>query len=420
MKRPGSLLSPSGDATQWRAAMPACLSPLLLAALLVSACGHENAYAPPPAPEVSVSQPIEREVTTYSEFTGTTAAVETLDIRARVQGYLKSVNFTPGGFVTKGQLLFVIEPDLYATQVAQAEADLAGKEAQGRSSVEQLSMTQAMFARSAGSRTDLIQKQQQSDQAKSAVEIAKANLNQAKLNLSYTSLYAPFDGRIDRNQVDVGNLVGVGQPTILATMVRADPIYVYFTASEREVMQYRELQSLRRTAASDGEQSIAYMGLATEDGFPHVGKVDYSSNRVDSSTGTIEIRAVFPNTDAVLIPGLFARIRLPFTRGKEVLVPDVALGADQGGRYLLVVDDKNVVQLRRVETGVAAGDGLRIVRSGITTSDTIVVNGLQRAHPGGVVKPLRVEVGAPTPAGSVGSAATPDAPRPTPSAAGKP
>lgn len=363
-------------------------------AAAVAGCGG-NRYAPPPPPEVTVSKPVSQEVTTYNEFTGHTVAVEAIDIRARVQGYLQSVNFTPGTEVKQGDLLFVIEPVLYQSKYDQAAADLEGKEAQARAAEAQLQITQAIYARSAGSRTDLVQKTQERDLAKAQAAMARATLDAARLDLSYTRIYAPISGRIDRNLVDVGNLVGVGEATVLATIVRPNPVYVYFTASERELLQFRELQREDRTVARLGENGRAYLGLVTETGFPHVGEISYSSNRVDPDTGTIELRAVFPNTSGVLVPGLFARIRLPFTREKALLVPDVAIESDQGGRFLLTVDDKDTVQYHRIEVGPMVESGMRVVQDGITADDWVVVNGLQRARPGAIVKPTRTETAAP-------------------------
>jgi len=366
------------------------LAVVLIAAALVAACNRGNRYVPPPPPEVTVSHPIEQEVTVYNEFTGRTQAIETVLLVARVQGFLRSINFTPGTDVQQGQLLFVIEPDLYEAQVEGAQGSLEGSEAQYRAAQTQLEITQAIYERSAGSRTDLVQKTQTRDLAKAAVDTAKANLAAAKLNLSYTHIYAPFSGRIDRNLVDVGNLVGSGQATPLATIVRHDPMYVYFTASERELLRYFEIRRKRKTVAGEGEPTPAYLGLATEDGFPHVGQVDYSSNRVDPDTGTIELRGVFPNADRVLIPGLFARIRLPLTREKALLVPDAAISFDQGGQYLLVVNDKNTVEYRRVKRG-ALIEGMRVIAEGIETEDWVVTIGVERARPGLTVKPKQVE-----------------------------
>jgi RND family efflux transporter MFP subunit len=363
---------------------------VLAAAALATACSRGNRYAPPPPPEVTVSHPIEQEVTVYNEFTGRTQAIETVDLVARVQGFLRSINFTPGTDIQQGQLLFVIEPDLYEAQVEVAQGNLEGSEAQYSAAQTQLEITQAIYERSAGSRTDLVQKTQTRDLAKAQVDTAKANLAAAKLNLSYTHIYAPFSGRIDRNLVDVGNLVGAGQATPLASLVRHEPMYAYFTASERELLRYFDMRRKRKTVAGEGEPTPAYLGLASEDGYPHVGQVDYSSNRVDPETGTIELRAVFPNSDRILIPGLFARIRLPLTRERALLVPDAAVSFDQGGQYLLVVNDKNVVEYRRVKPGPLI-EGMRVISQGIEKEEWVVIIGIERARPGLTVKPKQVE-----------------------------
>jgi membrane fusion protein (multidrug efflux system) len=215
---------------------------------------------------------------------------------------------------------------------------------------------------------------------------ARADLTAAKLDLSYTRIYAPISGRIDRNRVDAGNLVGSGEASVLAKIVCEQPIYAYFDVSERDLLEYSEL--LRRGSAPgpDGDQIQVGLGLINEAGYPHEGTLDYSSNRVDPSTGTIELRAVFPNTDGTIIPGLFVRLRVPFSHGEALLVPDEAVLADQGGRYVLVVDDSDVVQLTRVQPG-AVVDGMRVIESGLTPAARVVVNGLQRARPGSTVKP---------------------------------
>ncbi len=370
------------------------VSPLALGLAAALGCGNGNRYAPPPPPEVTVQQPVERDVTIYSEFSGHTVAFESADIRARVQGYLQSYDFTPGSPVIKGDLLFVIEPALYQAQFDQAKADLAGKEAQYRAAEQQLEITQAIFQRSAGSRADLVNKTQARDLAKAEVDNARALVEAAALNLSYTHIYAPFDGLIDRNLVDVGNLVGSGTPpTLLATIVRYDPIYAYFTMSERELLDYREWLHQAGEPSKDSSD-IAYLSLSTDKGFPHVGRVDYTSNRVDPDTGTIELRAIFQNPEHLLLPGLFVRVRLPMSHGRAVLVPEVALSADQGGEYLLVVNDKNIVEYRRVSVGPIVEGSLRVVRDGIGPSDWVVINGLQRARPGREVKPTRSQAAA--------------------------
>ena len=341
---------------------------------------------PPPPAEVTVAHPDEREVTTYSEFSGHTVAVAVVDVRARVQGYLQSMHFTPGSDVKEGDLLFVIEPDLYQARVEQFEADLARAEAQAQAAAQQLEIAEAIFQRNAGSKTDIVQKTQARDEPKAAVAQARANLAAARLDLSYTHIYAPISGRIDRNLVDVGNLVGAGQATMLASIVRYEPIYVYFDVSERDLLAYPEL--LGRTGETDGGRPPTFLGLVTEEGFPHQGIIDYTSNRVDPSTGTIEVRSVFSNPDHLLVPGLFVRIRVPANKGRALLIPDLAVQVDQSGRYVLVVDDQNVAQQRRIKAGVLV-DGLRVITEGLSASDWVVVNGLQRARPGTVVKPIR-------------------------------
>lgn len=390
---------------RWRLALVASML------VAIASCGR-NKYAPPPPPEVTVTRPISREITTYNEFTGYTAAVEAVEVRARVQGNLQSMHFAPGENVKQGQLLFVIEPNLYEARVNQAKADLQGKDAQFKASQAQLEITEAIFQRSAGSRTDLVQKTQARDLAKAQLEVAKANLEAAELDLSYTHIYAPIDGRIDRNFVDVGNLVGNGQATLLATVVSEDPVYAYFNVSERLLLDFRELQRQKRTVAPQGQHNVAFLGLAIETGYPHGGKIDYAGNKIDPASGTIEVRAVFPNPDHTILPGLFARVRVPFTRENAILVPDVAVLSDQGGSYVLVVDPQNTVVQRRVQTGPLTEGDLRVIKTGVSVDDHVVVNGIQRARPGAVVKPKLAEMPAPPPSPtSVGGA--PAAPTPT-------
>ena len=361
-------------------------SRIVIFAALLAACGR-NEYAPPPPPEVTVSHPIEREVTTYLEFSGRTEAVEAVDVRARVQGFLQSVNFAPASVVKKGDLLFVIEPDLYQARVDRAIADLASAQSQLTATEEQLGITKAIFERQAGSRADMVAKTQARDQAKAAVAQAKAALEASKLDLTYTRIYAPITGVIDRNRVDVGNLVGAaGEPTLLATVVQQDPIYGYYQASERELLEYLDRQRRGETASKEGEPIPAELGLLNERGFPHAGTIDYRSNRVDASTGTIEVRGVFPNPNGILLPGLFARIRIPYTRGQAIVVPEAAVGTDQSGRYVLVVGGDDVVEQRRVKPGPMV-EGVRVIDEGVTPKDRVVVNGLQRARPGTKVTP---------------------------------
>ena len=218
----------------------AIVAAVIVGASSLAGCGGGNTYAPPPAPEVVVANPVARDVTTYLEYTGHTASVEAVDIRARVQGVLQSINFTPGSNVAKGDLLFVIEPELYQARVAQAEANVQSTRAQLQAAEEQLAITEEIFKRKAGSKADLVQRTQARDQALADLARADANLTAAKLDLSYTHIYAPITGRIDRNLMDLGNLVGAGEPTLLASIVRQDPMYAYFEVSERDALDYRQ------------------------------------------------------------------------------------------------------------------------------------------------------------------------------------
>lgn len=360
-------------------------------AAVLGSCGGQpkSASVPPPPPTVIVSQPVAQEVIDYAEFTGNTAPLESVELRARVRGFLKSLHFTPGSQVKKGDLLFVIEPEPYQVKVDQAKADLQRSEDQYKAAEGELAIVQAMAAKSAASKVDLVQKTEKRDTAKANVAAARAALDQAKIDLSYTYMYAPIDGQISRNLVDVGNLVGQDGPTVLATLVKYDPIYAYFTASESALLAYGKIIRKQRDALKNNNgMAEVYLGLAHESGYPHKGFFDSSDNRVDRDTGTILLRAVFPNADRTLFPGLFARIRIPAATVNALLVPDEALSTDQAGKYLLVVNDKNVVETRRVKTG-ASQSGLTIVQDGVAAHEWFVIKGLQRARPGSTVRPER-------------------------------
>lgn len=359
-----------------------------LVAFLGGCGGNKNTFVPPPPPTVTVSQPIEQEVIKYAEFTGNTAPLESVELRARVRGFLKSINFTPGSEVKKGDLLFVIEPEPYQVKVDQAKADLQRSENQSKAAEDELAIVQAMAAKSAASKIDLVQKTERRDTAKANVAAARATLEQAQIDLSYTSIYAPIGGQISRNLVDAGNLVGQDNPTVLATIVKYDPLYAYFTASESALLDYSKILRRHKTNGENSGSVEVQLGLAHEPGYPHKGWFESSDNRVDRDTGTILLRAVFPNADRALFPGVFARIRIPADTTRALLVPDEALATDQAGKYMLAVNDKNVVEVRRVKTGTSQ-DGLTIIQDGLAAGEWIVINGLQRARPGSTVNPER-------------------------------
>ncbi len=355
-------------------------------AVALSAC-EQNSFVPPPPPKVEVVVPVQKSITRYLDATGNTAAVKNVDLVARVQGFLQSINYKDGTFVKEGTTLFTIEPDTYKLKLEQAQAAEAGAQA----SVKQ---TEADYKR----QVDLVQKQAVSqatlDTSTSTRDNAQANLQQAQVNTKiaqvnygYTNVTAPFDGIVSAHLVSVGELVGVSSPTQLATIVALDPIYVNFNVNEQDVLKFREEARKRGMTPDDIRQLPFEVGLQTETGYPHKGKLDYVSPSLNLSTGTIAVRGVIPNADRALLPGFFVRIRVPFDEQKDaLLVPDAALGSDQAGRYVLVVNSENIVEQRKVQTGPLEG-ALRVIESGLKADDKVVVAGLLRAIPGQKVDP---------------------------------
>lgn len=359
---------------------------LLLAGLMLAGCKPE---APPVAPpmQVTVSAPLKQAITNFAEYTGITEAVESVEIRARVEGYLESINFTSGSYVKQGDLLFVIDPKPFQAKLAQAEAELARQQAALKSAEATLQRRELALSERAVSEIAVIQARADRDVFLAAIEAAQAAIKTAQLDLSYTAIRAPISGRISRNLVDVGNLVGATERTLLATIVKDDPIYVYFNVSERDYLFYQRHHGEEVTATNPDEYPPMYLGLADDKGFPHEGRGDYVGNRIDASSGTIQVRGIFPNPDHFILPGLFARIRVPIgTQQDALLVPEQALGADQQGRYLLVVNKDNVVEYRPVRLG-AKQDGKCVIEEGLKPDDRVIVSGIQRALPGAKVEP---------------------------------
>ena len=353
-------------------------------------CKHQEAPAPPP-PVVTVAKPVRQEVINYEYFTGRTDAIASVDLRARVQGFLKSIHFKDGTEVKKGALLFVIDPAPFKAKLDQAEASLARTKAVGENAEFHYKRLKEAYDKKVATSLELFNALYIRDETVANVASAKAVVEQARIDLGYTKVYAPIDGRMSRHLVDIGNLVGVSEPTLLATIISQDPIYAYFDISESDPLVHIELQRLRRDDSKPRERNklSADLGLTGEAGYPHVGHLDYCSNRVDPGTGTFRIRGVWPNGQRVMLPGMFARIRLPIGKEKHaLLVPSVAVAADQAGSYLLVVDSRNVVRHQRVKLGETV-KGLRVVREGLKPDDWVVVNGLQRARVGSMVTPQR-------------------------------
>ena len=301
-----------------------------IAAFVVLGACEQNAFVPPPPPKVEVSVPTQRAITRYLEATGTTAAIKNVDLVARVQGFLQSINYKDGTEVKAGTTLFTIEPETYKLKLEQAQAAEAGAQASVR-------QTEADFKR----QSDLVQRQVVSqatmDNSTSARDNAQANLQQAQVNTKiaqvnygYTNVTAPFDGIVTSHLVSVGELVGVSSPTQLATIVALDPLYVNFNVNERDVLWIREEARRRGMTANDIRQLPVEIGLQTEQGYPHKGNLDYVSPTINQATGTLAVRGTLPNADRVLLPGYFVRVRVPFEEQKSaLLVPDAALGSDQ-------------------------------------------------------------------------------------------
>jgi membrane fusion protein, multidrug efflux system len=362
------------------------------AALAVAGCSEtRNTYVAPPPPKVLVTQPVQKPVTLYLELTGNTAPFRTVQLVARVQGYLETIDYKDGTAVTKGKQLFGIERDVYQAQLDQAMAQLAHDQAVLKGAQVDLARYQQLAKTNAIPQQQMQDQQYTVEQNEATVKLDQANVETATINLGFTRVLAPFDGVVTNHQVDLGALVGVSGPTTLATIIQTDPIYAYFNASEPQVLAIRRNraergESLRPTDLSDIPVEI---GLQDEDGYPHKGHLDYASPQVDASTGTVTGRALFANKDNALLPGLFVRVRLPIGhQDKALLTRTDAIGTSQEGSYVLVVGADNVVQRKIVKTGQRQGQ-LQIIESGLDAGDWVVTEGTQRAFPGATVAPQR-------------------------------
>jgi RND family efflux transporter MFP subunit len=348
------------------------------------------ANTPPPAPTVSVSQPLSREITEWDEFTGQFEAVDMVEVRARVSGYLTEVKFRDGEVVKRGDVLFQIDPRPYEAALAAARAQLAQASAQAELASRQLARTTEL--RNKGFETGVNYDQRTSDLkvATASAEAAKAAIRTAELNLEFTRITAPISGRIGNRQVSVGNLVNGGDgsnTTLLTTIVSLDPIYFGFDMSEADYLAYQRAAALGRMKSTRDDTVGVQLHLVDERGWPHEGRMNFVDNRVDRMTGTIRARAVFANTDLFLTPGQFARIRIPGSEPHTaVLVPDAAVVTDQARKLVMVVDGDGSVEPRVVRPGPSYRN-LRIIRSGLAPTDRVVIDGLVRAQPGAKVTP---------------------------------
>src|SRR5271157_3585419 len=365
----------------------------VLASMSILGCSEKVQVAVPPPPEVIVSHPLKKEVTQYLEFTGTTAALEFVEIRARVEGWLESVNFTPGSQVKKGDLLFVIDPRPFQAQVDQSEAALKGRQADLQLKQANLNRAKQLLATASISQLQYDINFANESVATAQVGIAKADLEKAKLDLAYAKVNAPTTGRVSRNYVDIGNLVGAKDKTLLTEIVNDSSVYLYFDVSERDLLMLMRKWPKIESGTSDREKPAAFLQLADETSFPHEGKVDFVESRIDPSTGTLRVRAIFSNDKGLLVPGLFGRVRVPIDQKEAVLVPELAVGISQAGRYVMVVNKDKIVEQRLVKTGQLEGT-LRVVDDGLAKDEWVVVNAIQRARPGAKVTPKESAISA--------------------------
>lgn len=360
----------------------------MLAVLLLSACGQSNTYVAPPPPKVTVAHPARQAVTRYLESTGNVTAVNSADLVARVPGFVSEIKYQDGDQVTRGTLLFSIEPEPYKVKLDQARAAEAA-------AASNLKVAQTAFQR----QVDLLatgntpqssydQALSQRDSAQSTFEQAHASTVLAQINYEYTQVSAPFDGIVTARQVSVGQYVGgTATPTVLASIVQRDPIYADFNVSEQDVLRIRAELARRGLTREDLRKVPVEVGLQTESGYPHHGTLEYVAPTVTQSTGTLAVRGILQNPDQVLLPGYFVRVRIPVTQIPDaLLVPEAALGSDQGGPYVLVVGPDDVVQQRKVAVGQVV-ETMRVIETGLSDDDRVVVNGMLRAIPGEKVEP---------------------------------
>lgn len=367
---------------QWRH-----LGLTLAAVVALAGCEDKNTFVAPPPPKVDVATPVQRPVTRYVEATGNTAPIKSVDLVARVQGFLQSQDYQDGTFVKQGTQLFTIEPETYKLKLDQAKAAEAGAQASLKQAEADFRRQSDLVQRQAVSQATLDTSTSARDNAQANLQQAQANTRIAEVNYGYTKVSAPFDGIVSAHMVSIGELVGVSSPTQLATIVAMEPIYVNFTVNEQDVLRIRAEAARRGLTAADLKQFPIEIGLQTETGYPHEGHLDYVAPTLNSSTGTLAVRGLVPNDKRVLLPGYFVRVRVPFTQEKDaLLVPDTALGSDQGGRYLLVVGDDNIVEQRKVQIG-PVDNGLRVIEGGLMPDDRVVIAGLLRVIPGQKIDP---------------------------------
>ena len=381
------------------------LLPLLagLGAASLAGCKPENKFQPPPPPEISVAIPLKQEVTPFEVLTGNTVAFATVDLVARVEGFLTSINYTDGAFVKKGDTLVVIEQTMYQAKVKEAEAGLDGAKAQLLNAEAEFTRQETLLRQNVTAQNTYDQAKAKRDSARANVENNEGNLTVAQTNLGYTTVQAPFDGIVSKHLISVGELVGNGMATKLATIVQLDPIYVEFNVSEQDVLKIRQNLANRRLTVEELSKVPLDIGLMNEDGFPHKGFMNYVAPEIDAQTGTILVRGLFNNPNRVLIPGFFTRIRVPLGLGVQsvLLIPNRVIAEDQAGKYALVVNKDNVVEQKRIVSGQLLVGGLRVITSGLAADDRVVLTTNGQAVPGGKVVPKEATIPPPPAAANI-------------------
>jgi membrane fusion protein, multidrug efflux system len=370
---------------------------LLAAGLAMSyAQAEAQQQAAPPPPPVTVAQPVERKVAEWDEFTGRFQAVDMVEVRARVSGYLTEIHFIDGQMVKTGDLLFVIDPRPFERIAERLRAELAAAKARFEFAQKDLERARPLAKNETISEQVFQQRQRELAETEATVKASEAALGAAELNVEFTRVTAPLAGRISRKLVSIGNYVtGASEgATLLTTIVSQDPIQFYFDISEADYLKYLRLGKAGTGASYRENPTPVVLGLMDEKGFPHPGALDFVENRIDAATGSLRGRAVFKNPGNLFTPGLFARIRLAGSgEYQAMLLPDGAIATDQTNRFVYTVGEDGAVAYKPVTLGPII-DGLRVIRSGVTASDWVIVNGIQRARPGGKVTPQRSTIDA--------------------------
>lgn len=372
--------------------------PLIAASILLVACedqqasGGGQASANSAPPSVTVAKPVVKEIVEDDEFVGRFEAVEEVAVRARIGGYLQKIHFEDGAMIEQGELLFTIDQRPFQAALQQAEASLRVDEAQYEFARTQLERAETLAQRGNISRSVVDERREAYLSAQAAIEGSRAALERARLDLQYTEIRAPISGRIGRDLVSIGNLVAANE-TILTTLVSTDPMYFYFDINERYYLAYARDARARGVPLQQGGGSLPVtVTLSDRREAQRLGFLDFSENRLDRETGTMRVRAVMPNEDLVLQPGLFGRINVPGSLPYEgILIPDEAVVADQQRRLVYVVGEDNLAQQHEVRPGPRI-DGYRVIREGLTGDERIVVNGLMRVRPGAPVSPEEIDL----------------------------